>query len=429
MAKRQRSDAQAPAGATTLEGRGRQGDFIHQTQEMGTEQGFKNVSRLWLDKCLTYAQVAEKIAAGRKEIEDIKVPFVAMTPKIGDNGAFVFEYDGRAFKPTRFALGHVAGWAGVGLFDVEVLSGFRPDTNGKMRNRPQDREALMTLLGSGFSLINKHKEFLFRTQTDGTLRAWLSKDYAILDNDWFLNIIKDIIPNGMFSHWRDDGDYSTLWANVLIPDSIRAEADSDYGGMFSIGNSEIGRRNVSARPSLFRAICMNGCIWDRKSGTLFRQIHRGKNIDLMALRDKLRHHLNAQIPLVSGIIDTYLGTKKFGWDGATAKPVFATLGKDFNLSAKTNADILQSWRVQCNEEDALKGDDNPLQRTAFAVINAVTRSGTESVNPETWVKRDVMGGELLRHHEDDWRDLFRRAKSMRGEEVASLYPKSGASSN
>ncbi len=76
--------------------------------------------------------------------------------------------------------------------------------------------------------------------------------------------MRKLIPGGRLSHWRGDAD--TLWGNVLIPDTIRQESDSDYGGMVSIGNSEIRERRITSRPSVFRAICFNGCIWDREAG-------------------------------------------------------------------------------------------------------------------------------------------------------------------
>lgn len=399
-----------------LTGKGRQGDFVHNTQRMGSSEGFKNVSASWLQTgCMGYDEVMRRIEQGHAAIEDFHVPFKAMQPAIDDDNNFVMRHEGRNFKPTPFAFRQIAAQAGASVFDVEMLAGLREDSNGVNRNRPEDRHALLTLLSTGFSLIDTNKVFLFRTQTDGTLRAWLSKSYKIMDNVWFVDILRSIIPGGRWSHWRDDGDYSTLWGNVLIPDTVRQEQDSDYGAMFSVGNSEIGRRQLHARPSLFRAICMNGCIWDQTRGETFKQVHRGE-IDLMVLRGQLRKHLHDQIPLITGAIDDLLATREIVWDGAAARPVFAALGHHFRLGRQTNTDIIDAWRIEANQSETAD-----LKHTGFAVINAVTRSGQQQQDPVTWVQRDELGGRLLRWKKDEWESLFIRAKSMKGPEVAESF--------
>ena len=66
------------------------------------------------------------------------------------------------------------------------------------------------------------------------MRAMLSNKYAIVNNQWMMEVIQEAVPNGMLSHWRGDAD--TMYGNVLIPDSIREEDDSDYaigGAKFS----------------------------------------------------------------------------------------------------------------------------------------------------------------------------------------------------
>ena len=96
---------------------------------------------------------------------------------------------------------------------------------------------------------------------------------------------------------------------MLIPDTIREESDSDYGGMLSIGNSEIGERRISSMPSIFRAICMNGCIWDQTAGKGINQVHRGK-IDLDQLFLVIKENLEVQIPLLPQGIERLLGTRR-----------------------------------------------------------------------------------------------------------------------
>lgn len=402
---------------------GSDGDFILKSQKVGTEAGFRNVSQHWLNTgCKSYEQVMNDITNNRSEIEDFRIPIKDVQFGINEGNEFIVSYEGREYKPTGFALGHIAGLAGLSSMDFEILAGLKPDSNKRIRHSAADRKTLIMMIQTSINYIDHNKIFLLRTQKDGTLRAWLSDQYQIFDNLWYLECLMDIIPGGVISHWKDDGDYSTLWGNILIPDTIREESDSDYGGLISIGNSEIGRRRMHARPSLFRAICMNGCIWGETRGTSFVQVHRGKNIDLVNLRNQMREHIHEQIPLVSSVIDDLLKTRNIGWDGASAKPMFAALGERYKLTKAVNTDILRAWREQAEYEPSFRGDDK-LRRSAFGMINAVSRSAQnmKTKDPSDWVKRDEMAGSLLAYNPDKWRSLSSRAKTMTGDEVENAF--------
>ena len=152
-----------------------------------------------------------------------------------------------------------------------------------------------------------------------------------MDNSWFVNVIKGLVPSGRLSHWKGDSD--TIYGNVLIPDTIREEEDSDYRGMFSVGNCEIGIRSISTCPSVFRAICMNGCIWDQEMGVAIRKVHRGE-INLEELKDAIKLNLEEQIPLLPEGIERLLAIRAKGTDGASLSTVFASVAKDHKLSKK-----------------------------------------------------------------------------------------------
>ncbi len=400
-----------------LVGTGRAGDFVHQNQTMGTEDGFKHVSKLWLDKCLTYAQVGQRIESHRAEIEDFKLPLGRFQPSIGDDGQFVVKLqDGLTYKPTPFALSkHIAPLCNVSSWQAKALTEPVTDRKGNHVRDRDDRDAkvLCDLLGNGMRELDKSKVHLFRTQKDGTLRAMLSSGYQIIDNLWFLETLNTILPGGRFSHWREDGDYSTLWGNILIPDSLRKEADSDYGGMVSIGNSEIGRRRLRCTPSIFRAICMNGCIHDQVKGLSFEQVHRG-NAQYKTLRERLKIAIDKQIPLMGNAIDDLLKTRDIVWDGASVKPLFAMLHHNHNLSPKETTDVLEAWREEASETPDLK-------KTAFALINSVTRSGRKHENPEVWFQRDELGGKFLGYEDKQWKKMFRDAKELSVKEVEEAF--------
>lgn len=257
----------------------RDGDFVHRTQTMAKDNGFRNVSQTWYDKTIDFDQGMVELEAGRAQTEDILDYPGRFIPVIHNDRVALQDFNGRRFTPTEHAMNQLGIRADTGTWLVNHLCQDKVTSQGKLlykRDR-QDAETLVAVLQNGLRRLNPNKKLLWRTRKDGTLRAVLTSIYAIIDNRWFLETLKELIPNGRLSHWRGDAD--TIWTNILIPDSIRQEKDSEYGGMLSGGNSEIGERNMVTLPSIFRSICMNGCIWGQTKGEMFRVVHRRKKID------------------------------------------------------------------------------------------------------------------------------------------------------
>jgi hypothetical protein len=389
-----------------------EGSFVFTSQGTAAEQGFRNVSKLWYPKTLSYEQGLEQIEQGKSQTEDILATIAEMAPAVV-NGSFAMQYkDGRSFRPTAHAVGQMGNWADTGTWYVGSLLSDPLDKKDKplYTRDAGDAEALRVAFANGFRRLDPSKKFLWRTRQDGTLRAMLTERFAIVDNRWFLDRMKEFIPGGRLSHWRGDSD--TIWGNVLIPDTIREEKDSDYGGMLSIGNSEIGERRVCSVPSIFRAICMNGCIWGATKGEGIRQVHRGE-IDLDYLALEIKKNLNKQIPLLTTGIDRLLGTRTLGYDGVSLKPVVAQLAKQFKLNKKQANATLTAY----NEERRLTPE---YAQTLFGLTNAVTRAG-QTLGNEEWFKLDQLGGELISFDADDFSNLIGRAKSLREKEVDEMY--------
>jgi hypothetical protein len=394
-----------------------EGTFVLQGQELATKEGFKNVSKIWYGKTVSYGQGLDLLEQGRAVTEDILATVGEMVPTVVD-GSFALRYkDGRSFRPTAHAVNQMGNWADTGTWFVQsLLTNPRDAKERVLYTRDNgDADTLAFVLRNGFRRLDPSKKFLWRTRQDGTLRAMLTERFAIVDNRWFIEKLSSFIPDGRLSHWRGDSD--TIWGNVLIPDTIREEKDSDYGGMLSVGNSEIGERRVSSVPSIFRAICMNGCIWGATKGEGIRQVHRGK-IDLDYLAKEIQSNLNKQIPLLPVGIEKLLGTRSLAWDGVSLKPVYAQLAKDFKLSKKQATSVLAA----ALEERSVTPE---LARTLFGVTNAVTRAGQKLGNAD-WVRFDELGGELIRLDKDDFSDLVSRAARLKEKDVDEVFATTAA---
>lgn len=389
-----------------------EGSFVLSGQELASKEGFRNVSKIWYKKTMSYEDGLQQLEEGKAQTEDIMATVAEMRPAVVNGKCVLRHVDGRSFLPTEHAVMQMGNWADTGTWYVQSL--LKNPTDNKERELykrdNQDAETLSVVLANGFRRLDPTKKFLWRTRKDGTLRAMLTERFAIVDNRWFIERLREYVPGGRLSHWRGDSD--TIFGNVLIPDSIREEKDSDYGGMLSVGNSEIGERRVSSMPSIFRAICMNGCIWGATKGEGIKQVHRGR-IDLDALANEIKVNLNKQIPLLPQGIEKLLGMRSFGWDGASAKVVIAQVAKEYKLTKRQASLALQGY----NDERTLTPE---LATTLFGITNAITRAG-QKLTPSEWVRFDEIGGSLIQYDVNEFNRLISRAKSLKEKEVEDVY--------
>ena len=226
---------------------------------------------------------------------------------------------------------------------------------------------------------------------------------------WFLEVLRELVPGGLLSHWRGDAD--TIFGNILIPDTIREESDSHYGGMLSIGNREIGLRRIMSLPSVFRAICRNGCIWKQEKGQKVDRVHRGA-IDFDGLKSDIAKNLQAQIPLLSDGIKRVLGCRLLKMGGSSTVSVIAQLFKDLKLPKSQSPKFLGHYAT---EEGILGGE----VRTAFGLQSALTRLGQDYDN-ETWVKYDEHAGTIASLTQNRWDGMLNRANTLDGKDIENV---------
>lgn len=393
----------------------------HFTDSQQKADKFRNVSDIWRRQCITFEQGAEKLAAQQQVIRDIHAPLSDFAPVVNENGQFALQYlpSGESFVPTQHALTHIAV---VGETSDWMLQDLRKAKESNSVKNPirysrdfSDAELMVRIVKHTLfhpSRMDQKKLRLFRTWNDGTLRALLSEQYAIVNNQWYLSVLQELIPGGMLSHWRGDAD--TIFGNVLIPDTIRQEADSAYGGMLSVGNSEIGVRRIMSLPSVFRAICMNGCIWEPQKGQSVRKVHRGK-VDLNGLKQVIKQNLEQQIPLLPDGIRQLLGLRGRGFGNASTAQVLAAFALTNKLSKANMVGIRKALEV----ESGILGDKEA--RTAFGLVNAVTRYGQTCEDSQNWVDFDQLGGRLTQQTETQWNALRSHAASLSdAEEIEKL---------
>ena len=406
-----------------IEGQGNQGQFVHEGQDMAKKEGFGNVSKLWYDKTISYDDGMELLEQDVSSRQDFLISRDDMTLDVRESEGrwqFGVEIEDQFYTPTNHALTQFVSKScegkGTGFVRGLTEDTFSAKGDVKIHRDEWDARTILSIVRNGLRRADASTKFKVRCYDDGTMRAFLSEKYAEVDNRWFLEQIKDIIPAGRLSHWRGDAD--TIFGNVLIPDTIREEDDSDYGGMVSIGNCEIGKRNVKSLPSVFRAICMNGCIWDQTKGYEIKVRHIG-DIDLDQLKLKLRNNIEAQIPLIPQGIERVLGIRSKGSDGVSMKRLVGATAETFKIDRRGASGILSAW---VSQESKIA----PQDRSLFDVVNSVTRAG-QVLDNQSWVRYDEIGGALVNYSDNQWNRLKSRAESYDDKELNKLFTKALAS--
>lgn len=397
-----------------LQGVGNSGNFVLESQGTAAKDGFRNVSSLWYPKTHDFAFGLEQIEKGIQSREDIETSLDCVSAIIDENERFAFAFeDGREFLPSPHALRQFSVKLGIPITTINHLTGEWADAEGL--------GLLKQTFNSGLRRHNddqntdERDKFIFRTyradghydDDSGTCRAVLTDSFAAIDNRWFLELLSTLIPDGRLSHWKGDAD--EICGNILIPDSIRAESDSDYGGMIAIGNSEIGTGRISSTPSVFRAICMNGNIWDEITGNSLDKVHRGK-IDLQLLAKRITLCLHEQIPLLSSIIDKVLATRasEFGFGSAVkVTQLYAAIAdsKEFKLTPKQAKGCAEQY---CQHESA--------DRNLFGVVNGITRQSQLESNTD-WRTMDTIAGKLSSFDSATWSNFLSRASTYSEKQV------------
>ena len=393
----------------------------------GAGVGFSQVSKYWTAKCMSFKQGKAKLADQQSHIQDFRTPLALWEVNPTDTGiVFRNKENGRDYIPTDHALGLMCQ-VGKGMSDW-TLRALREPIRHATKVDPSNEELKLPLYERSrvdFSVladyirihlfqpdrVDQNKPRLWRTWDDGTLRAFLSTQYAIVNNGWFLDLLETLLPGGLLSHWNGDAD--SIYGNILMPDSIRAEKDSDYGGMLSIGNSEIGLRRISSLPSVFRAICMNGCIWEQEEGEEYNKRHRGQ-IDFAQLALEIQANITKQIPLLTTGIDKVLGLRAFGIGDTPLQNLFAQLAIDNSIGKKEIAGVQEAfWK-----EVKIVGKDEGF--TAFGLMNGLTRFG-QTREAASWVAYDMLGGSIANMDRNNW-DRFRsRAANLSDKQVEKRF--------
>ncbi len=390
-----------------LIGTSRTGDFVLNSQPLAKEQSFRNVAKTWYEKTRPIKDVVEEAEKFEQSAETLRRRPMQFTPAIGSNGRFVLrdEVSDRMLEPTQHVIQQLCKILGIGATYPTTLFG---------AGRADDTELLGRVFSHHVRRCNgKDRTFNFRVRDGHRITGIIPEMSIVIDNSRYLRHLSRLIPDGRISHWR--GGEDSILGNLLIPDTIRQEDDSEYGAMLSVSNSEVLEHRFCQRPSLFRAICMNGCIWGQERGNALTIAQFGRSaFSMNEFSIAIENNLLEQIPLCIEQVDRLFATRNLS-TRVSMKPIIAQVAKDHRLSKAQASAVLTAWHVEAIVAPG-------LAPTLFGLINGITRAA-QQMDIIGWRQLDELGGQLVAFHTDRWEALVTRASKMRDKEVQTVFEK------
>ena len=220
------------------------------------------------------------------------------------------------------------------------------------------------------------------------VRAIVSERYGVIDNHEAMEMVSNALPSlndALASHLFNDGD--DIYGNILLPDYMKSEPDSDYGVGIAFKNSEIRNSTFKISPFLFRAICLNGMIWGRMNSEInVNQRHMGK-IDLGDLQLQVTQAIKVALTQGNDML-TLLGYAK---QVKVTNPVavIAQLARDEKMTIEQGKLWHKGYLDSLHERH---GDVH--EKSAFGIINGLTRSA-QDYNASTREEMETLASKIL----------------------------------
>lgn len=321
----------------------------------------RHVAKQWQDKCTPLADFIETVKTQSKSKFDYVKPESEI--RLKDSETLT---NGMGINKT--GLNCLRAFTDVPSSMISFLEerGYGEDLTRFVNNELDRREKEWSEGGKD------SREFRVRVRQDDngndTVRAVVSGRYGVIDNHEAMEMIANALPSltdALASHISNDGD--DIFGNVLLPDYMKTEPDSDYGVGIAFRNSEIKNSTFKVSPFLFRAICLNGMIWGRSNSEItINQKHLG-NINRIELQAEVTKAVQVALTQGNDLL-TLLGHSK---QVKVENPlqVIAQLSRDNGMTIEQGRAWHKGYLESLTESNGHLHD-----RSAFGIVNGLTRS-------------------------------------------------------
>lgn len=324
----------------------------------------RHVAKIWQDQCIALPEFIKTVETLAESKRDIEKPESEI--RLKDMETLV---DGTKISSS-------------GINNLRMFNGMPSTMVSYMEERGYHDELVRFMNDALYQREQewKHKgkeprDFRCRLRTneagDEYIRAVVSERYGVIDNVQVMDILRNSLPSNideaLASHIDHDGD--DMFGNILLPDYMKSEPDSDYGVGIAFKNSEIRNAAFSVSPFLFRAICLNGMIWGRSNSEIkINQRHMG-NIDMVELQEQVRHAIAVALTQGNDLLTLMGHSKKVKVNNVL--PTIVQLARD----SQDNFTIEQTKAWHKGYLDSLHERNGDVhENSAFGVVNGLTRA-------------------------------------------------------
>ena len=324
----------------------------------------RHVAKVWQDKCTPFADFVSTVKEQSKHKEDIVKKESEI--RLLDANTLL---DGTPL--TKSGLNSLRGFTDIPSSMVSFLQEREYDEElVKFLNKELDRRET-TWNHSG----KEPRDFRVRVRHDDegndVIRAIVSERYGVIDNSEAMDMVVNALPSlkdALASHIFNDGD--DIYGNVLLPDHMKSEPDSDYGVGIAFRNSEIRNSTFKISPFLFRAICLNGMIWGRQNSEItVNQRHMGK-IDLNELQEQVTIAVKVAVTQGNDLLTLMSLSKQVKVENPLA--TIALLARDQKMTIEQGKLWHKGYLDSLHEANG-----HVHENTAFGIVNGLTRASQD----------------------------------------------------
>ena len=324
----------------------------------------RHVAKIWQDKCIALPTFMDTV----KSISETKTDVLMKESDIRLKDINTLS-DGTAISKSGIRSLIAFSEMPTTMFSYMEEYGYEEELTKIMNDALARRTSQWT--GKG----KEERNFRVRLRTDEAdekfVRAIVSERYGVIDNHEVMEILSNALPynidKALASHISHDGD--DMFGNILLPDQMKSEPDSDYGVGIAFKNSEVRNSAFSIEPFIFRAICLNGMIWGRANSEIkVHQRHMG-SIDLKELEEKVQQAI--AVALTNG--NDMLTLLKASKSVKVQNPIKTIIQLSKDSQDNMTIEQCKAWQ-RGYLESQLEPQGDVHTNSAFGIVNGLTRA-------------------------------------------------------
>ena len=327
---------------------------------------------------ITWSDVAAKVHQDDKDKHD---RLIASSSLKMQEGSLLDIQKGESFGLTEHATTQLCSRLDIPAKYYKTIAG----QNNRLADQMVNHGLTMSYVES--SVNTRASDELFLRLKGSKVRAVLSNRYNVFDNKDIAETVHSL-TDGKFSHTIKTIAItdSSLWVKIIcddisIPDPSAPGMDLRIG--FTIGNSEIGSRQVTCNPFIFRKACTNDAVLVNEHSVIQRHINTDNDLLRISLTKSMAYALNT----AESKLNTVLKTREIRIE--TPEDVIKRLCSTNQYSKRFQDSAVLAYQVE-------------PESTAWGVLNAFTRAAQKVEDTDKRIEIEQFAGNLMLQTDRYW---------------------------